>query len=478
MGIDEQNSAGPYAFLFDGSIDGLPDPQLPFFTAAVLAALSNADPAGRTRAQIRVGMPLLSKFAERTSAVRGFVRGSGRTLSHDKDVYKYTIWDWLDSLDQGWSSLNREQGHEIFRRHTGECIALSALHDSIRDTINAALKTVPGYIGSFAIDPGNPVHRTAFFDVLIYAAAAVGGGVVQERSFEGDEDWPLAGATEFRPKGLLWKEYGWLASKGPKGLPKVHLSERGLRAAANIVQKQVHTVETRVIEEIASVFFEKGDGKIFEFQSIGEPSDVLQAIMPEGKFTKYLFDREHKDGRSKAAFLIDELGIEPEDWRYLAAQFYSGLLMARPEAVKLNHWDTGYGARFDVTMRVRSRSGSKAVVVTGWNMNPGKLPSLSTAFPGARNSEAVEPGDPPILRPGTGTNADWMQLWNWANRAGASAAGTVVPTPMFVVGYEPFSEGEIGTATVRVAPAQTGFARWLLQHGPGKRDDCGGSGCI
>lgn len=134
--------------------------------------------------------------------------------------------------------------------------------------------------------------------------------------------------------------------------------------------------------------------------------------MPEGKFTKYLFARDHKDGGSKAAFLIDQLGIEPEDWRYLAAQFYNGLLMAQPEAVKLNQWETGYGVRFDVQMRVRGRSGSKAVIVTGWNMNPDKLPSLSTAFPGDRNAEVLEPGDPPVLPPGTRTAADWTQLWH------------------------------------------------------------------
>jgi hypothetical protein len=197
--------------------------------------------------------------------------------------------------------------------------------------------------------------------------------------------------------------------------------------------------------------------------------------MPEGKFTKYLFDRKHKGGGSKAAFFIDELGIEPEDWRYLAAQFYNGLLMARIEAVKLKEWEVGYNARFDVQMRVRSRSGNKAVVVTGWNMNPGKLPSLSTAFPGDRDMEAVEPGDPPIPLPGTRTDADWTPLWGWANTAGVRAGETVVPTSMYLVGFKPVSEGVCGNAAVRVPDARTGLARWLVRHGPGKTDSCGGA---
>jgi hypothetical protein len=61
--------------------------------------------------------------------------------------------------------------------------------------------------------------------------------------------------------------------------------------------------------------------------------------------------------------------------------------MAQPEAVKLEEWENGYCARFNVEMRVRSRAGTKAVVATGWNMNPGKLASLSTAYPGNRNAE-------------------------------------------------------------------------------------------
>jgi hypothetical protein len=417
----------------------------------------------------------LTAFAEGISAVCGTESGSGRTISHDKDIYKYVVWDWLDSLDQGWSSVDRERGQEIFRRHTGECIALSALGNDVREVLDVSLKSTPGYIGGFAIDPGNPVHRGAFFDLLIYAAAIVNGAVVQERSFEGDEDWALDGAEQFKPGGLAWKDYGWLASEGPSGLQRVGLSKRGAKAAANVAQKQAPSVERRVIEAIGRAFFRNADRKIFEFESVGGPADVLQAIMPEGKFTQYLFNREHKDGASKAAFFIDELGIEPEDWRYLAAQFYNGLLMAQPETVKLNNWETGYGVRFDVQMRIRGRSGASAVVVTGWNMNPGKLPSLSTAYPGDRTAHVVETDDPPILPPGRRNDADWAQLWNWANAAGVRAGETVVPTPMYIVGFEPVSEGECGSAAVRVADARTGLARWLLRHRLSETSGYGGA---
>ena len=395
-------------------------------------------------------------------------------MSHDKSVYKYVIWEWLDALDQDWHTVNLERGLYVFRLHAGECVALSALDDEIRDAIDVSLRAVPGYVGAFAIDAGNPVHRGGFFDNLIYAAAIESGTVVQELSYEGDQDWPLEGSATFRPGGTVWQPYGWLASSGPKGLPRGVVSERGEKAAVGVARKRASSVEERVLEEMSRVFFANATRKTFEFKAAAEPSDILQAIMPEGKFTKYLFDRAHKEGSSKAAFLIDDLGIDPEDWRYLAAQFYSGLLIAEPQAVKLNEWKSGYGVRFDVRMRIRNRQGKRAVIVTGWNMNPGALPSLSTAFPGPRDANAVEPGDPPVLPPGPRGAAEWSQLWAWANAAGVRAGESHVPTPMFLSGIGPISEGECGTALVRVFDARRGLARWLKREGLGDSDGYSG----
>jgi hypothetical protein len=211
VGIDRPDIVAPYAFLFDGSIDGLPNPQLPFFTAAVLTALSQADPRGRTLAQVRVGVPSLTRFAHRTSAVRGTESSSGRTISHDNDAYRYVAWDWLDSLDQGWSSVDRELGQEIFRQHSGECIAFSALRDDIRKPVDSALKSVRGYVGGFAIDPGNPVHRDAFFDLLIYAAAIDRRRETVEHPFGSIKQWMNQGAFLMRGLAKVRAEFALTA---------------------------------------------------------------------------------------------------------------------------------------------------------------------------------------------------------------------------------------------------------------------------
>jgi hypothetical protein len=462
------------AFLFDSSVDGLTDPPLQFFVSAVLDALGVADPTGRTRSRFMTGLPMLHSLATRTTAVHAAGRSSGHTESHDLDTYKYVVWEWLDSLALTWSTVDPDKGSEIFRLHTGECVALVSLDPAFRAQVDATLSATPGYAGAFEIDPGNPLHRVGFIEKLNYSAAIIAGAVVQERSYEGDEEWALEGADRFKPGGLLWEPMGWLYADGPPGLTKLALSDRGAQAAQGYLRKHEDTIEGRVLRAIERAYWLNPTRQTFQFTMAGGDGDVLEAMMPDGKFTDYLFNREHKLGGSKSTFFIDVLGIEPEDWRYLAAQFYHGLLAAEPDKLEFREWDAGYGVRFNVDIRVRGRAGRTAVVRTGWMMKPDRLPSLSSAMPGDRDAELPDAVDPPILPPGCHDDAGWEQLWSWANAYGIEAANTCVPTPMYLVGGDVISEGECGTALVRVRDARRGLARWLNRSGTGETDGYGG----
>lgn len=462
------------AFLFDGGLADLPDPPLEFFVECVLAALSKADSAGRTQSRLMTGVPMLHSLAARVTAVHASERSNGHTESHDLDTYKYVVWEWLDSLNTTWSTVDREQGLDIFRLHTGECVALVSLDPAVRNLIDQDLRTTPGYIGGFEIDPGNPLHRIGFIKMLSYRAAIINGSVVQERSYEGNEDWPIKGAGAFLPHGLRWEPMGWLAMSGPPGLPRSELSDRGAQAAQGYLHKHEETIEERVLRAIERAYWLNPSHKAFEFTAIIKSNDILEALMPEEKFTGYLFNRAHKQGGAKANFFIDGLGIHPDDWRYLAAQLYYGLLSADPAKLDFQEWEGGYGMRFNVEMRVRGRSGQTATVRTGWMMKPGALPALSTAVPGDRTAELPDPVNPPILPPGPRGDAEWAQLWEWANSAGVKAGVETIPTPMFLVDHGPIAEGACGTALVRVRDARRGLARWLNRHGPGKTDGYGG----
>jgi hypothetical protein len=197
--------------------------------------------------------------------------------------------------------------------------------------------------------------------------------------------------------------------------------------------------------------------------------------MPEGKFTKYIFDPKHKVGGPKGNFFTKELGIHPEDWRFLAAQFYEGLLLSDLKDLKLENWDDGYGFRFNIYLRVQGRTGVTAVVRTGWMMRPRALPSLVSATPANRNLNVVQPPLPRILAPGVRTDTDWATLLAWAEVAGTRALNEAVPTPMFLHGFPPLAEGEMGVGTVRVPDARRGFANWLIRSGSAKRHPRGGA---
>jgi hypothetical protein len=447
-----------YAFLFDGAAKGVGDPPLAYFTGKVLGALSKADPGGKTRCQVRVGLPMLPQLSERTTAVQSQGLSSGRTVSHDMDTYKFVIWDWLDSLSDGWSSLDLERGSEIFRRHCGECVTLTALDDTVRTSVDRQLRFTPGYIGAFEIDFGSPVHRCGFVD-LIYDAAIMDGFVVQEETIEGDQDWALRGAKAFRPGGLRWEPYGWLYDNGPP-LPRPPASGRGAKSAGMLARKHAGRLEHRVIDAVARAFLWRSRGPSFAFTAPADRHDFLEAIMPEGKFTHYLFNPDHKEGGPKSHFFMGTLGIEPDDWRYLAAQFYEGLLLAEPEDIELREWDTGYGVRFAVYMRVRGRSGVTGIAKTGWMMRPGELPSLASAMPGDRERAAVETAEPFVLPPGARTSEDWARLWEWAQVAGARAMAETVPTPLYLKGYPAIPEGEVGLGLVRLGASE--FSTWML----------------
>ncbi len=412
---------------------------------------------------------MLEELADRTTGVRGNSRGGGQTVSHEVDTYKFVIWDWLDTLSNGWSTIDPEKGLDIFRMHTGECVTLTALDGAIRSEIDRQLRAIPGYVGAFVLDPGNPIRRRAFADLLIYGAAIFNGAVVQELSYEGTPDWPIAGADSFEPGGLIWKPYGWLAEHGPPPLAAAPPSTRGARSASALARKHAGRVEHRVIAAIRSAFAFKTLDRSFAFEVVGTPADVLQALMPEGKFTHYLFNVEHEKGGPKSRFFTETLGIEPDDWRFLAAQFYEGLLRANPEDVELQDWGAGYGMRFNAYMRVQGRSGVTAVVKTGWMMRPQTLPSLSSAMPADPRRKVVQPSPPQILPPKAETDADWAKLWSWADDAGVRALEKTVPTPLFLQGFPRVAEGKSGFGIVRVSDARRGFALWLARRGPGMR---------
>jgi hypothetical protein len=465
----------PCLFLFDGGAKGVKEPALSTFTGALLDAISIADPSGALVAELRGGVATLPGFAAQISEVSSGLRQSGYIQRYDMALYRLLLWDMSEALSEAPGAPGSSAILDVLRMRREECLTLSDISEDVRTACGAALKGCPGYVGSCLIDPGNPIQRRSFYDELLHLALISDGTVTQQRSIEGDEDFELKGAKSFSPNGLKWVDYSYESEPEPFRLDKVPLSARGALSVDRLNRKTHTTVEGRVFRALIEASWTDRMGQTYRF-AVAEPGeDILLAVLPHGKFTDYLFNRDHHEGGAKARFVIDELGFEPDDWRYLAAQFYDGLLLSEPRDLIIKRWKNGYGARFNVFVEVTSRAGKCGVMRTGWMLEPQKLPSLVTAFPGRYEDGPVRPPTPPILAPQVEDDTWWTKLFHLADEHGRAAHAATLPTPMLLENYGIIEDGESGSAKVLIADARRGFARWLMKSGRGDREDNGGA---
>lgn len=72
--------------------------------------------------------------------------------------------------------------------------------------------------------------------------------------------------------------------------------------------------------------------------------------------------------------------------------------------------------------------------------------------------------------------AEYERIYGEAWQAGVTAAEFHTPTPMIVSGYEdqPVMDGTCGFGWVNVRPGNSGFARWLVKTGRGRKAYEGG----
>src|SRR6266516_2421638 len=306
------------------------------------------------------------------------------------------------------------------------------------------------------------LYRTIIWDLA-------DGFVTMELSFEGTPETTFAGADQFVPHGERRVPYGELDDLKPP-LPKPpHFSARGQISADRYHGKRRYTVHDRVLLALSRLWPQSGEPVAFSFDALRlAKADVLEAELPEAKFVRYLLNPDHADGRGKAKFFSDELGIVADDWRYLAAQLYGVLKKADLAKLKVKAWEDGYGASFNCVMPVLGLNGRVAMIETNWILRPGLLPQLSTALPAGRDDNAKVDCDQITIVPSTLTgDPKWEAVYAAAHGAGSLAAEKCVPTPMKVVGYDVIMEGACGYAHIRIPDARKGFARWAVRSGRG-----------
>lgn len=99
-------------------------------------------------------------------------------------------------------------------------------------------------------------------------------------------------------------------------------------------------------------------------------------ILPDGKFTKYLFDGVHKEGLAKGAAFSSRLGYDISNWRELQNEIKHRALKY-PVTFKDNN---GYGDRYEQKIVVYGKNGTPANVVVGWMHKPNGDVTMSSAY--------------------------------------------------------------------------------------------------
>jgi Domain of unknown function (DUF6883) len=459
-------------FAFDAVAEGVSSWYGCDFDSAFLSALSAIDPEGKTRSSVLRGDAIVAELAAKITAVSGKDRTSGYTQSYDMEVYRTVIWDLTDALSDQWHTVSLETFPAIIGQRRLYCISMPTFLTELRDQMDNLLRTNSGYVGAFEVDLGNQIQRRIFIDGLIADAVIVEGQVIMELTWDGHQETLFEDAAMFRPKGRRDVHYGTLNDLQPVISLPAEPSARGLISLQRYSGKRTFSLQERVT---SAFVYRKHSGKVqtpYEFSVADNPSNPLEAELPEAKFVNYLLDDTHPKGGSKAKFFADALGIERKDWRYLAAQLHDGLARAELVEVGVKGWQEGFGLNFNAIIPVKGLNGRTIDILTNWIMEPGRQPRLSTAIP-ANGRHATElnnakpsivSGQPPVVSVDLQGNQRWEAIFQLASDAGCAAAVAAVPTPMRVHGFGIEMEGLCGLAWVRVKDARRGFAKWAIAN--------------
>jgi hypothetical protein len=444
----------------------------------LFAAVLQADSAGDFSCCVISGDLLLHNLAYRIGSVRfegratkTALRGVEHVEQGDPKLFQTLIWDFCDALGHAWHSLDQQAMPDHLAQWDIYAIGLSALDPSAASFIDGELRRQDAYLGAFEVDSGNPIQQRVMIGGLPHAFDYVRRSLLfdpwaTEDPFDpppltrhGDEWWvglPLAD-VEYRDDAQR--------VTAPQ-LPSSELSDRGALSAAILARRAGPTHLEQLAQALTHLRVERGT-PTFEVD-VGAMPRASDAVIEEQKLAGYVLNPCHKSGKHKARVFKSALGLEADDWQFLASQLKAGLGGATT-IHKVRSED--HGVKYHVLAPITGLNGRVKPVLSAWEVRAAEPPRLTTAYvyEGDVHPDDLAQLPPPLIvrRELSGTER-WKALWEIANEAGLSAAKALIPTPMLVVGKgvrEWVPEGEFGTAEIAVPDARRGFARWLVTNG-------------
>lgn len=401
---------------------------------------------------------VLAQHCQQITAVKKSSTQNGHTLHVDNDLYVSVLTELVGSIKERDNLIVVPNIAMTLGKHNIFLITLCNITDVAWRDVCQKLKGATGFVASFQLDIGNPLHTDLFIHSL------VSHGFLHENElnilqlpFEDQEDpiplW-IQDQSDIQVRFMNLEEFEKLCPQMPAA---EDLSSAGSRYMELMEKKGAPNLYQR----LAYALLHNDDIADCDFAILGSFS-WEQVNIPENKLTKYALNTEHEgSGKGKAKLFQQLLNITKEDWRYLAAQIENAIECGALQNVR----QTEYGVQFHIDIPIKGLNDASRIVQTAWIIRQPQQCSLTTAYILDKSQQKEAEGEQPLIVQDTDPELFCSVLYGYASGAGERAAKNCVPTPMYIQGYnEPILDGAAGFAWVVIHDARKQFPRWLKKH--------------
>lgn len=456
--MEEHNAAytGAYTFLFDADNEafdgyyGAPCGEMLFS-----AVLSLQQPVCT---RLFAGDLVLAQHCQQITAVKKSSTQNGHTLHVDNDLYVSVLTELVGSIKERDNLIVVPNIAMTLGKHNIFLITLCSITDVAWRDVCQKLKGATGFVASFRLDMGNPLHTDLFIHSLIAYGFLYGNELnILQLPFEDQEDiiplW-IQDQSAIKIRFVDMEEF-------EKHRPQMPTAEDLSSAGTRYMELMEKKGEPNLYQRLAIALLHNEDIADCDFAISGSFS-WEQVNIPENKLTKYALNMEHEGGgKGKAKLFQELLNITKEDWRYLAAQIENAIECGALQNVR----QTEHGVQFHIDIPIKGLNDVSRIVRTAWIIRQPQQCSLTTAYILGKSQQKEAEGEQPLIVQDTDPELFCSVLYGYASGAGERAAKNCVPTPMYIHGYnEPIMDGAAGFAWVIIHDARKQFPRWLKKH--------------
>ncbi len=386
------------------------------------------------------------------------------TRSLDHELYQILLCDIAESFANGWHTIDTNKFLVNMAKKNIWTIVLPTISQQLANEIHEKNANFAPYLGATHIDTGNPMHMQIFS--LVDGAYFRNGDLhfVTEEYADGLEiEEAMSRAKSYgSSKNPILIKYNEYITNAPPSLKATETTERGKLSLFRFKAKSKLSYNQKLLHAIMD-FLEKNPD-IEDFSYSAEISREEVFICEENKVKNYLLNISHPEGAGKAKFFIETLGIQQDDWRYLADQISGAMKFAYIYKIK----NSPYGVNHGALININGRNGRTAILETGWIINSGDNAKLVTAYPYSKDIKEELQIPFENISPVELEGAElWKDIYERAHKAGINAAKECTPTPMIISGYSPIFEGACGFAWIVVKDARKGIGKWLKNNNIG-----------